>query len=743
MKNYRVTLQIAVGIAVLCRMATANLFAYPLTLEQRTRLKQYLPRTFPKLEARDPIHVVAVGDSVMLGYTPLPDAWESGNSIYTYPGVFLEKLAHEWFYTGGVKLLNPPKGGTSSLSQYLGDEIRFENLSAMDGVMLSGIQRTTTDAFLHKPDLLLIQYGVNDALANTSLDTYKRALYETIEAAKQQKTDVIVFGPAIANYGGGAMKWGITRPFTSAAKEICESQGVMFIDLGQHLMRWGGAGVDPDTDPQSAMEIVGDTLEKVFNYGVELEVKEKIHPCLRAHQNLGSSAFQEFLDGPPESDFSVEGVASFEGEGKIGVIMLLRNQSNEEKQGTVGALAIGQGLVPVVPVKRFKIPPGQKAQVEFIYRRTPVGNNRTGGTLYLPLELDDNVCRFPFVLEDTFSSEFLSLPLRVGPVSVAWKSKQFINISDRLRIEWNLINGTDKPLSGEYQIGYGDSVAAMVKFSIPPLGNKPYFAEFAFKTAADQFKFQNDVWIEVHSAGKVTRFDRELEASKDIIPGESIPMSSWASYVNAPPVGNEKAAMTRPDGKASVRFEVDETSLHVITQMDGITIPNNGKGAALRAILSIDARPTGEVRDFGFINPIVIYTRGTDGPGYTMPLELGTFGNGYNMILDSRGITSQLASGERGERTLNIRIPKTFLHRIDWKKISPDSVLGVKLELTPADPLANPSNPFDFKNSYVTNSASFNFRNKTVRGLGSKDARGLTTLRFSKEPVSTWSVRLY
>lgn len=85
-----------------CLFASADLFAYPLTLEQRVRLKYYLPRTFPKLEARDPIHVVAMGDSIMLGYTPLASAWASGNSLYTYPGVFLEKMAHEWFYTGGA-----------------------------------------------------------------------------------------------------------------------------------------------------------------------------------------------------------------------------------------------------------------------------------------------------------------------------------------------------------------------------------------------------------------------------------------------------------------------------------------------------------------------------------------------------------------------------------------------------------------------------------------------------------------
>lgn len=744
MKNCRTALRIAVGLIAFSALFPFQVRAYPLTLEQRQRLKKYLPRTFPKLEARDPVHVVAIGDSVMLGYAPLSTAWESGNSLFTYPGVFLGKLAREFFYPGGVRLLNPPQGGTDKLSEFLGDEIRFENLSTMNGVMLSGIQRTTTDAFLNKPDLLLIQYGVNDALSHTSLDTFKRALNETILAGKEAKCDMIVFGPPLVNYGGGAMNWGITRPFSSAGKEICDLHGVMFIDLGEHLIEWGGTGVDPDTHPQAAMEIVGDSMMKIFQYGPELEKPEKIHPCLRAEKYLGQMAFDDLLNGPRASDFTISGVASFEGGGEVRVMVSLRNQTGERKDGTIGALAVGEGLIPEVPAQRFVIPPGQQAQVEFRYRRTPVGKSRSGDVLYFPLELDDDVCRFSYVVEDTLSAELLNLPIRIGPVSLAWKSKQFVGISDRIRIEWNLINGTDRPVSGEYQVGMGKAVAGLVNFSAPPLGNKNYFARFEFKGRAGQYKFKDDVWIEVHTGGESIRFDRELEACKDAVLGESIPMSSWADYANAPLAGSiGRGATARPVGTAAVRFEADEKGLRVIASMKGIPIPELGKKPALRATLSIDARPPGEVRDFGFINPIFIYTRGSDGPGLTMPLELGTFGNGYNMILDPRGITSRLQTGEGGQKELTIQIPKTYFHRLKWNPESPDSILGVRLELTPADPNPGSKTVFDKKNSFLTSRAGFNFENKMIRGLSEKDARGLTTLRLTTKPVNTWSVRLY
>ncbi|MEM7602403.1 MAG: hypothetical protein AAF357_13420, partial [Verrucomicrobiota bacterium] len=109
------------AILLLLTVAMVSVRAeYPLTLEQRGQFKQFMPRSFPKLEARDPVHVVAIGDSVMGGYTPLPTAWESNNPLFSYTGIFLEQLAKEFFYPGGVRLLNPPLNGTSKRSEYMG-----------------------------------------------------------------------------------------------------------------------------------------------------------------------------------------------------------------------------------------------------------------------------------------------------------------------------------------------------------------------------------------------------------------------------------------------------------------------------------------------------------------------------------------------------------------------------------------------------------------------------------------------
>ncbi len=708
--------------------------AYPLTIEQRERLRRYLPRSFPKMENNEPMHVVAIGDSVMSAYTPLPSAWENGNILFTYPGVFLEKMALEWFYTGGMSLLNPPPGGRKKVSRYPGEQIRLENLATRDGFMLSGLQRTTTDAFLHKPDILLIQYGANDALAHTALDVYRRALEKTIENGKLAKADIIVLGPTPVNYGGGAMNWGSTRPYVSVAREVCAKHDVLFLDTGQHLMQIFAKGVDAETHPQAAMEVVGDSLLNIFAYGEELPFPERVHPGPKVHQVLGQALFDDLLNGTKPSDFSATAIAMHEDGGRVKVVLSLRNQTTEEKQGTIGALVVGTGMTPANPAQRFKIPAGKAAQLEFLYRRAVAGKTRGGDDLYVPLERDENTTQFCFVVEDTFGSEFLEVPLRVGPVSVAWKGKNFVNVTDRVRIEWDLVNGTDKAINGKYQIGMGESVAELVDFSLPPLGNKNFYAVFGFQGDAAKFQFQQDVWLDIHAEGKVIRFQREMEATRDMVVGQTVVMSPWASYTNAPPPG-DPAKPAAATGTAAVRFDFDEAALRVQAAMRDIAIPDLGEKAALKVNLSIDARPGEEVRKFGFVDPLTFYFRGTDGAGMCEDVDLAAFGNGYNMRLDARGIRSTLSTQANGEKVIDITIPRSYLHRLG----ASDSLLGVKFEIIPAQGAQG----FRENRGFVTHSSSFNFRNRTIHGPGPKDAEGLTTLRLSKDPVNSWSVRLY
>lgn len=714
---------------------------YPLTLEQRERLKKYLPRTFPKLEDRSGVYVVALGDDVMGGYTPLPSAWESNNPLYSYVGTFLDSVAKEFFYPGGVHLLNPPKGGKEKLTPYLGNEIALENLTVMEGTALDGLRRAYTDAFLHEPDLLLVQFGIYDSFSFLSIDAYKRALQEVVDAAKQTSVDVILFAPPMVNYGGGAMQWGAERAYAMATAEVAEKNEVLCIDLGRHLSRFGG-GVDPDTHPAAAMEIVGDRMERIFQFGPDLQTRERVHPSAKVQRFLGLAAFEDLKNGPPVSHFSETAVATYENNGAINVSVVLRNQTTEEQKGSMGGLAVGGGMLPSEAGQRFTVTAGSATQLEFRFDRPVVGTGRDESPLFFPLEPSDEFGRFSFFLEDTVASEVVDLPVRIGPVTALWKSSQYVNISDQMRVEWDLVNATDKALSGTFQVGMADRIGEPTPFSVSPLGTKTIFSIFEFKPPGDLTLFQRDLWIQIEVDGKVVRFNREMEAARDFVLGEEKEMRRWSDYANNAP-GAELSAQKRSTGSATVRFDADEKALYVVSTLSGIELPNLGDQAALEARLFIDARPADEVRTFGAVEPILVYTKSSDGRGYTPSIELGSFGTGYNMILDPKGIASALRTDANGSRILEIRIPRSYLHRHEWALDSPEAMLGVRMELTVADSTPMSTNPFPKANRYETNSPTFAFEDQMVRGMHEKDARSLATLRLSRQPLNSWSVRVY
>jgi len=727
------------GLIVL--LAVANASAYPLTLEQRDRLKQYMPRSFTKLEGREPLHVVALGDDIMGGFTPLPSAWESNNPLYSYTGVFLAQLAREFFYPGSVRLLNPAPNGVAKLTDYLGDEISLENLTAIDGTAFDGLRRVSTDALIHDPDLVLIQYGVYDAFGYISIDAYKRALQEMVDAAKAVRADIVLFGPSLVNYGGGAMEWGVERPYATATREIAAGNGVLFIDLGLHLSRYGG-GVDPDTHPAAAMEIVGDRLSRIFNYGPALTLRERVHPTQKIHQFLGEAAFADLLNGPPISHFSCTAVATHETAGIVSISLVIRNQSTEIRNGSVGALAVGAAMLPTEAAQRFTVTPGSATQVNFRYQRPVVGKSRDGSDLYFPMEPSDELVRFSFFIEDSVRSEVVDVPVRVGPVTAIWKSRSFVNVSDKMRVEWDLVNGTDKQITGTFQVGMADRVGQSTEFSVSPLGTKSVFSVFDFESPEGVVLFQQDLWIQLEVDGKVVRFSREMEASRDLVLGEEVIMKPWKDYANHGPA-IEDTAQRRSSESASVRFDADDKALYVIAKLDGIKLPDLGDQAALQARLYLDARPLSEVRSFGAVEPVTVYTRGTSGPGFTPSIGLGSFGKGYDMILSPKGITSVLKDDASGAKVLEIRVPRAYLHRHDWALDSVDSILGVRLEVTVADPAADAAAPFPPANRYETNSATFAYEGRMVQGFHENDARSLGTLRLSRQQVNSWSVRVY
>ena len=390
------------------------------------------------------------------------------------------------------------------------------------------------------------------------------------------------------------------------------------------------------------------------------------------------------------------------------------------------------------PAQKYRVSARKDTKITFDYTRPVVGRSKSGKDIVYPLEVDDEVVRFPLLIEDGFRSQFVDVPLRVAPVTINWKSQQYAGIANQIKVDWEFVSGSEKIVKGTYRIGMGGGMDQPRSFTVSPLGRLNATSNLRFRAPKNVDCFQNDIFIELTIAGQTYRFTRELEASRDLVLGEKRLMASGADYIIAP-AGKKEVSTDKWAPTIYFDAVVDKSTkagLYSVIDLSGLKIPDLGKNAAVRAVLSVDARPMGKVRDFGAINPIVIYFKGTGGKGYIPNLPLGTFGDGYNMQLDPSGIGSVLKNNQ-----IQVKIPLSYMHLHDWK-IEGNSFIGVKMEVSIADP-ATPQNPFSLGRTFTTNSPNLFYKGEYIRGITANDARGLTTLRLSRRPVDSWSVSVY
>lgn len=129
------------------------------------------------------------------------------------------------------------------------------------------------------------------------------------------------------------------------------------------------------------MEIIGDKLERLFYYGPDLTVRERVHPSLQVHEFLGESAFADLKNGPPLLGFQHR-------RGLLQQRWIHRGlgggaEPDEGNEGRDhGGLAIGGSTPPGEAGQRFTVTPAAATQLEFRFTRPTIGKSRDGLLLF-------------------------------------------------------------------------------------------------------------------------------------------------------------------------------------------------------------------------------------------------------------------------------------------------------------------------------------------------------------------------
>ena len=706
---------------------------YPLTLEQRERLKRYIPRTFARLEARKPVNIVALGDSVTWMYTRDE---ENGNFLLSYLSIFGDQLSREFFYPGGIRVVNPQKGKPEKYKPHLGEEIWIENLAIPGRCALDSLQRITTDALLHQPDLMVIDFGINDSVRGYSLDSYRKSLKRCIDICKTNGTEVILLAPNLIQGSPGPINWGRTRPFATVARELAVEEGIMFIDLGKIVARSGGpVPFGGGSDPKLAFSMFSDRLSQIFDFDLRTGPPETLHPNEATHRLMGMGLFDEMFNGPPQSLFSLNGSARFETDEKVVIEISLRNQSGKPRKGFIGPMSMGDFIFPVEGPQSFELKPRENRQFVFEYARG-VQDKETGDFFFS--EVADPNIRVSFFVIDEEQSELIDLVTRLQPVSVVWSPLEFRNVSDKLNVEWQFVNGTGKLVRGTYKLGFGGAASKEVAFSLQPLAAADYSAAIPFRPPDDVIRMKQDLFVEVTVEGKSFRFLRELEATRDMVLGQKYRLSTFAEHTKAG--ASSKQNLAPGEKGITIRFEADPQAFFVIYDLHQLTILSDTAGSPLIADLSLDARPAGECGTLGFVDYLRVAAKAEDHSERVGKLALGIFGDGYDRKIDPAGVSTRFETRPEGTRRIEIRIPREYLYRHDWQLGNPNSILGVNVNISLAaiDPeTGRVGLPFDQR--YVITAPT--------RGNGAtmyyRDARGFAVLRLTNQPVNTWSAHLY
>lgn len=715
-----------------CHWLASSVSAYPLTDAQKARLGKLIPRTFAKLQNHEPVHIVTLGDSVTEMFTP--DAETNHNYLNAYHAKFADLLCREFFYPGGVRILNPEKGKPAKADQYLGDEIIIENLGLGGRASIDAIQRITTDAFLNDPDLVIIQYGINDALRDLSYDVYRRSIQLCIDECRRRGVDVILMAPTMVRVSSGPLKYGLTRGHATVARELALKNGVFFMDAGQVIARTSGAGDGGgEMEAKEAIGAVVGKIEEKFEFaGLPIET---LHPNLSAHLEVGKALYDELLNGEPPAPFRAQARVVFDSPDTVEAQVTIKNGGKETKRGYLGAMTVRKNLQPTEgsAFQSFQVEAGKSVTLSFTYKRQQTIPRGNAKPRFASLDPGEPWLPLSFLVADAKGSRVLDLAPVLEPVAVTWKEGQSLAVKDGIRLDWRFVNASKQAVSGSYEIRMGERKASG-EFDLQGEGQKDFFAEFPIAEKAEVIRFKEAVELQVTVAGKSFVFFREVEATQDLYLGEKVALAHDEYYT-----AGTRGLKVDPAAKEAVnlRVDADQDDLYLTLDLEGIQLLKIPNGVSMVVEVALDGRPQKENRRFGFVDYLRISFGSGDGPGSVSNPRVGIFGNGYNQLIDPVGIRNVLKTEGNSSQKLEIRVPRIYLYRHEWKLGEPGQTLGVNAWVSLGAVGSDPSRPTDFPadRRWVLASSSLYYR----------DARSLISLHLGKraDAAPTWSVRLY
>ena len=657
---------------------------FDLSSVQRDRWRKFLPQTLLKLTRRERVQIVVLGDAILDGAQGVAGA---DPVLKSFAGVFASKLAAQFYYTGGVRVVRPGTKLRAKESMVLGPEILIQPVRTSS--IISAASALATVGFQGQPDLVLVAQGLEDGLAGVSAADMATAFRSLLDTARGRRLEVIVAGPIPQAADPEEASLALTRGPASVLREACKKAEIIFSDLGDlsRLLETPPGANGPDQVFPALVLAYQGLLNPV-------PVDRVATPTTATHAALGRLLFQDVMQGAPAVPWQISAAkATLTGQGGLTLEFTLANTRREALSLTVLPL-VPAGIDPKDTNPEVKLAAGGKQTVLVNYAITD--------TRFLPLS--DGEMRLPVLVIAGNLSRIEDIVVPLQPLSLTWNVRAAYNQEKEFSPELEIENSSGASLSAAGESNWGGK-SQEGSISLEARGSEMLKLALPLPTEGKTPRRQVlPLKLTVNSGGVRQAFDRNLEITRNLGLKEAVTMSA---------ADGQESAVT-------LRADADSLKLFFTLDLSGVSLADDSSGKAFELLLNLDARSYGERLTPGATAALRITGKAADGEAVVDSIAPWAFGSGYAAVFEAKEIQASLSSSAGGGRRLTISLPKSYLYRHEWALGNGNSQLGLNVRFNGGG-----------RDYFLTRS----------RRQGD-DAESLSVLELTDKPTQRWTVRV-
>lgn len=661
------------------------------------RLKKAFPRAYAKLSQRQPVHVMVVGDDIanMTGQGNV-----NGNQLLAWPVRLVNELAQEFYYTGGIRLIRPNPGQPDRLLEAFGPEITVRVLTENGGTMAKAMSILATFAYEEPPDLVIIGFGANDALAGADLMDYAKNLHRVVETIRARGADLWLVGPTLLAGDKPENGLAATRAFAGIVRDEATEAGAAYSDLGdlRSLVR-----LEPDMlAPTKVLSAIQEQYAQFFAWEGAVDL---VHPLPLLHQRLATQAYRDLTTDPVPTpwNLTVAG-AAFTGANEFVVTGTVENTTKKELKLTLAPLKLPRWTAKEEPFE-LTLKAGAKTELRLTYQLTPSPR----APWFPPFPGHEPALRLPLLVASTAATRIEELHAKIQPLAVMWKLDTLYNQDDKFTVDNVVLNTSDGDLRGIAWAAEWNGQRKTGTIDIAKGANATLALTFDLPKGTGPRRIASPLLLVLSVNGITLRSDRAIEINRNFGLQQELPLTLR---------GNGQ-------GNVELNLTADDKALTFTFDVTGKALEAGPDGTAITAEIHLDARSYGKRLMLGSTEGIVVSAGATDGDAKVNRILPWAFGTGYGMKFDERAVQARITS-TLAASSLTVALPRTFLYLHEWalKNGNSQMALNVILRLASAQGGSSPDRTWSL----------------TFNGKHSDDVEGAAVLELTDQPTSRWTV---